>query len=228
MIDLEPLFLTVKVATLTTFILFLIGLPIAYWLSTTKSKFRQVVETFVAMPLVLPPTVLGFYLLLIFSPGRFPGSMIEELLGFRVVFNFTGIVLGSLVFSFPFMVQPIQSGFSSIPVSIIEASWTLGKGKIETLFRVMIPASKNSILTGLVLTFAHTVGEFGVVLMLGGNIPGQTRVASIAIYDEVESLNYDAAGIYSAILFLTSFVLLLSIYTLNRKRSALLAGGSVD
>jgi len=208
--------LTFKLALVTTLILLLIGIPLAYYLAYTRSKLKPVIETIVSMPLVLPPTVLGFYLLMAFSGENAFGRFCEEVLGFRLVFTFEGLVLGSVIFSLPFMVQPIQAGLQSLPGSLIEAAQMLGKTKPQILFRVLLPNIKPSLLTGIVITFAHTVGEFGVVLMIGGNIPGETRVASIAIYDEVEALNYATANDYALVLFLVTFSILLLVYILNR------------
>ncbi len=208
--------LTFKLALVTTLILLLIGIPLAYYLAYTRSKLKPVIETIVSMPLVLPPTVLGFYLLMAFSGENAFGRFCEEVLGFRLVFTFEGLVLGSVIFSLPFMVQPIQAGLQSLPGSLIEAAQMLGKTKPQILFRVLLPNIKPSLLTGIVLTFAHTVGEFGVVLMIGGNIPGETRVASIAIYDEVEALNYATANDYALVLFLVTFSILLLVYIVNR------------
>ena len=167
------------------------------------------------MPLVLPPTVLGFYFLMAFSPNNGVGSWLNSVLGIKLVFSFTGLVIASVIYSLPFMVHPIQSGLSSISKSITEASYVMGKSKWETLFKIQLPQIKPAILTGIVLSFAHTVGEFGVVLMIGGNIPGKTKVASIAIYDEVEALNYDAANFYSLVLFAITFCILLLVYLVN-------------
>ncbi len=214
---LETLLLTFKLAFVTTSILLVIGVPIAYFLAYTKSKLKPIFETVVSMPLVLPPTVLGFYLLLFFSPESVLGRFLEDSVGFKAVFTFEGLVLGSIIFSLPFLVQPIQSGFETIPKSLIEASYTLGKGELETFFKVLLPNIKPSLITGVVLSFAHTIGEFGVVLMIGGNIPGETKVASIAIYDEVEALNYDIANRYALVLLSVSFLILLIVYTLNKK-----------
>jgi len=191
---LETMLLTFKVALITTIILFFIGIPIALWISSTSSKLKPVIETIVSMPLVLPPSVIGFYLLIFLGPSSAIGSFVEEWFDMRLVLSFEGILIGSILFSFPFMVHPIQSGLQALPKSLIEASYTLGKSKLQTLLHVQLPNIKNSLLTGIVLTFAHTVGEFGVVLMIGGNIPGETRLASIAIYDEVEALNYGLAN----------------------------------
>jgi len=213
--DWQPLILTLQLALVTTIILFIIGVPIAFWLSQTKLKIKPVIETLISMPLVLPPTVLGFYFLIAFSPNNRFGQWLDEWLGLRLVFSFTGLVIASLIYSLPFMIHPIQSGLSSIPASIKEASYVMGKSKWSTLLNVQLPNMKASLLTGLVLSFAHTVGEFGVVLMIGGNIPGETKVASIAIYDEVEALNYAAANFYSIVLFITTFIILLVVYLIN-------------
>ena len=215
MMEWGPLILTFKLALITSFILLLISVPLAWWLSYSRFRGKPVVETLVSMPLVLPPTVLGFYLLLAFSPSYFFGAFLEEWLNVRLVFSFEGLVVASIIYSLPFMVHPIQAGLRSLPDSLREASYMLGKGKLTTLFRVLLPNIKGSLLTGVVLSFAHTVGEFGVVLMIGGSIPDRTRVASIAIYDEVESLNYGLANTYSFILFVVTFCILLAVYLIN-------------
>ncbi|MEQ8421312.1 molybdate transport system permease protein [Arenibacter algicola] len=213
--DWQPLVLTFKLAVVTTAILFVVSIPIANWLSSTKSKIRPVLETLVSMPLVLPPTVLGFYMLVAFSPENAFGNWLNEWLGIKLIFSFGGLVVASVIYSLPFMVQPIQAGLSSLPSTLKEASYTMGKSKITTLLKILLPNIKPSLLTGVVLSFAHTVGEFGVVLMIGGNMPGKTKVASIAIYDEVEALNYAAANNYSLILFSVTFVILLLVYLTN-------------
>lgn len=213
--DWEPLFLTFKLALVTTIILLLVSIPLAYWLAFSKSKTKPIIETLVSMPLVLPPTVLGFYLLIAFSPSNGFGQWLDEWLGLRLVFSFEGLVFASVIYSLPFMVHPIQSGFSNLSKSLLEASYMLGKSKVTTLSKVLLPNIKPSLLTGIVLAFAHTIGEFGVVLMIGGNMPGVTKVASIAIYDEVESLNYSAANSYSLILFALTFSILLLVYIVN-------------
>ena len=213
--DWEPLFLTFKLAFVTTIILLLVSIPLAYWLAFSKSKTKPIIETLVSMPLVLPPTVLGFYLLIAFSPSNGFGQWLDEWLGLRLVFSFEGLVFASVIYSLPFMVHPIQSGFSNLSKSLLEASYMLGKSKLTTLSKVLLPNIKPSLLTGIVLAFAHTIGEFGVVLMIGGNMPGVTKVASIAIYDEVESLNYSAANSYSLILFALTFSILLLVYIVN-------------
>ena len=215
--DWQPLLLTFELAAVTTAILLIVGVPLSYWVAHTRTRFKPLIETLVSMPLVLPPSVLGFYLLLAFSPQHMFGQWLEQWLHVRLVFSFAGLVIGSVIFSLPFMVQPIQSGFESLPPSLIEASRTLGKPDIVTLFRVLLPNVRRSLLSGAVLSFAHTIGEFGVVLMIGGNIPGVTRVASIAIYNEVEGLNYAAANFYAGILFITTFAILLLVYVANRR-----------
>ena len=209
--------LTFELAAVTTLILLLLGIPLGYFLSQTKSKIKPVIETLVSMPLVLPPSVLGFYLLLAFSPKNSFASWLEETFDLRLVFSFEGLIIASVIFSLPFMVHPIQSGFSSLSKSLKEASFILGKSRLETLFYVLLPNIKPSLLTGIVISFAHTVGEFGVVLMIGGNIAGETKLASIAIYDEVEALNYDLANQYAFTLFIISFVILLFVYMINKK-----------
>lgn len=215
MIDWAPLILTFKLALITTFLLFVISIPLAYWMAFTKSKFKPVIETLVSMPLVLPPTVIGFYLLIAFSPANAFGNWLNEWLGLRLVFSFEGLLLASVIYSLPFMVHPIQSGFANLPRSLKEMSAILGKSRTTTIVKVLLPNIKPSLLTGIVLAFAHTIGEFGVVLMIGGNIPGKTKVASIAIYDEVEALNYGAANTYSLILFALTFCILLLVYLFN-------------
>lgn len=215
--DWQPLLLTFRLAAITTLILFVLGIPLAYWIAFTRTRFKPVVETLVSMPLVLPPSVLGFYLLLAFSPQNAFGQWLEQWFNIRLVFSFAGLVIGSVIFSLPFMVHPIQSGFQNLPVSLIEASRTLGKSDSVTLFRVLLPNIKPALLSGAVLSFAHTIGEFGVILMIGGNIPGVTKVASIAIYDEVESLNYAAANFYALVLFAVTFAILLTVYVMNKK-----------
>jgi molybdate transport system permease protein len=213
--DWQPLILTFELATVTTAILLLVGIPIGHWLSGTKSRLKPVIETLVSMPLVLPPTVLGFYFLVAFSPRNAFGLWLDEWLGINLVFSFGGLVLASVIYSLPFMVHPLQSGLSGLPPSLKEAAYVMGKSRLETLRRVLLPNIKKSLLTGIVLSFAHTVGEFGVVLMIGGNIPGKTKVASIVIYDEVEALNYAAANFYSMVLFLITFSILLLVYLVN-------------
>ena len=217
MLDPEPFYLTLKLAVVTTFILGLIGIPLAYWLAFTSARWKVVPEAIVGLPLVLPPSVLGFYLLLALSPENAFGKFIDTNFDLRLVFTFPGLVIGSVIYSLPFMIQPVQSGFRMIPRALIETAYTLGKGRFSTLTRVLLPNIKTALLTGGILTFAHTIGEFGVVLMVGGNIPGETRVISVAIYDEVEAMHYDNAGLYSAILLLFSFLVLVSVYLVNQR-----------
>lgn len=214
-LDWSPFGLTLQLASLTTAILLLLGLPLAYWLAYGHSRWRTIVESVVALPLVLPPTVLGFYLLLAFSPRSGLGGWLSNTLGLELAFSFGGLVVASVIYSLPFMVQPLRDGFRSIPDSLREAAYVLGKSPWTTFRRVLLPSLRPAVLTGMVLSFAHTVGEFGVVLMIGGNIPGRTRVASIAVYDSVESLNYGAANGYAAVLVGFSFLVLLLVYTMN-------------
>lgn len=218
MLEAAPFILTFKIAVLTTVLLFIVAIPLAYWLAYGRFRFKFVIEALVSLPIILPPSVLGFYLLLAFSPGNVFGSFLDEHLGLRLVFTFEGLVIASVLYSFPFMVQPTLTGFRMLPESLAHASYTLGKGKLETLWRVLLPNIKTSLITGAILTFAHTIGEFGVVLMVGGNIPGETRVVSLAIYDEVEAMNYSAANAYSIVLLVLSFAMLLAVYAVNFMR----------
>ncbi|NNF18159.1 MAG: molybdate ABC transporter permease subunit [Flavobacteriaceae bacterium] len=215
MLEGTPLKITFELAAVTTVLLFFVSIPLAFWLSSSRSKVKPIIETLVSMPLVLPPTVLGFYFLLAFSPSNSFGQWLDEWLGIQLIFSFPGLVIASMVYSLPFMVHPIQSGLASLPTSIKEASYLMGKSRYTTLYKILLPNIKSSLLTGIVLSFAHTVGEFGVVLMIGGNIPGETRVASIAIYDQVEALNYGAANFYSMVLFAITFSILLLVYLVN-------------
>jgi molybdate transport system permease protein len=217
MIELAPLWLTFKLAFFTTLILFFVAIPLANWLASKKNIFKTIAEVIVSMPLVLPPTVIGFYMLLAFSPGNAFGEFLEKYFSVQLVFSFEGLLIASIIYSLPFMVHPIQSGLSSLSPSLKEAAYSLGKTKWQTLIKVLLPNIKSSLLTGIVLTFAHTVGEFGVVLMIGGNMPGKTRTASVAIYDEVEAFNYHTANVYAAILIVLSFVILFTMYLVNRK-----------
>lgn len=216
-IDTAPLMLTLKLAAVTTVILYLLGLPIAWFLSQTSMRLKPVLEAVFALPLVLPPSVLGFYFLLAFSRHGWLGSLWEEVFGHQLAFSFDGLVLGSVIFSLPFMVHPLQAGFNAVPRNLTEASYSLGKSRMLTMLKVILPCMKSSLLTGGVLAFAHTVGEFGVVLMIGGSIDNETKVASIAIYDLVESLEYQSAHIYAAILFAFSFAILMAVYLVNKK-----------
>lgn len=218
MLDPSPFFLTLKLALLTTLLLFVAGVPIAYWLAYSRSRVKVIVEAIVALPMVLPPSVLGFYLLMAFSPQNTFGAWLDEYFDIRLVFSFPGLVIASFLYSLPFMVQPVQAGFQQLPRALMEASYTLGKGRFTTLWRVLLPNIRASLISGCILAFAHTIGEFGVVLMVGGNIPGETRVISIAIYDEVEAMNYRDAGIYSLILLTFSFAVLVTVYFINHSQ----------
>jgi len=213
----QTLWVTFKLAVFTTSILFIIGLPIAYWLAYSRFIFKPFIEALISMPMVLPPSVIGYYMLLIYSPRNGIGAWLLRNFDLRLAFTFEGVLIASVIFSLPFMIQPLHTGIRSLPDSLREASYTLGKSKIVTYFKIIIPNIKPSIITAIALTFAHTIGEFGVVLMVGGNMPGETRVASIAIYDEVQSLNFTTANLYAIILFLVSMILLTTIYSVNKK-----------
>jgi molybdate transport system permease protein len=214
--DLDPIWLSLRLAVFTTMILLVIGIPIAYWLSRKNTVGRLILEAFITMPLVLPPSVLGFYLLLAFSPNNRLGHWLQQHFNIQLVFSFEGLVIASLIYSLPFMISPIKAAFSQLPKSLAEASYTMGKSKMETFIKVEMPNVKSSILTAVVMTFAHTLGEFGVVLMIGGNIKGVTKVASIAIYDSVETMDYGAANDYALILFAITFTLVLAVFLFNR------------
>jgi molybdate transport system permease protein len=213
----QTIFLTLKLAVSTTLILVVIGLPFAYWLAYTKVKVKPLIEALVSMPMVLPPSVIGYYMLVIYSPRNWFGEWLGRVFDVRLAFSFEGVLIASVIFSLPFMIQPLHNGLRALPESLKEASYTLGKSKSVTFFRVLLPNIKPSIITAVALTFAHSIGEFGIVLMVGGNMPGETRVASIAIYDEVQALNFEAANQYALILFLTSLILLTIIYSINKK-----------
>lgn len=213
--DLGPLLLTAKLAALTTLILLVIGTPVAWWLARTKIKIKPVFEAVVALPIVLPPTVLGFYMLVILSPQGWIGGWWFELTEQALTFSFSGLVIASVIYSFPFVVQPLQSAFESVGDELMETAYTLGAKPLDAFFTVAVPLAKRGFLTGGVLGFAHTLGEFGVVLMVGGNIPGETRVVSIAIYDHVEMLEYGQAHVLSAILLAFAFTTMLIMYVIN-------------
>jgi molybdate transport system permease protein len=214
--DWTPIILSLKLSAVTTLALFLIGMPVAYWLAGRNSVPKLIVEAIITMPLVLPPSVLGFYLLLAFSPQNALGAWLQHTFDLRLVFSFEGLVVASIIYSLPFMVSPIKSAFLHLPASLKEASYTMGKSELQTFKSVLLPNIKNSIITAAVLTFAHTMGEFGVVLMIGGNIPGVTKVASIAVYDLVESMDYSTANYYSLLLFAISFSVVIAVFVLNR------------
>jgi molybdate transport system permease protein len=212
-----PLLLSLKLSSVTTLLLLIFGVPFAYWLVFSRFRWKFLVESLVALPLVLPPTVLGFYLLIAIGGNSFIGQWYESVFNKPLAFSFQGLVLGSFLYSLPFAVQPIQTAFASVDKKLLEASWSLGRSNVYTFFRVILPLSRHGIITGCVLSFAHTLGEFGVILMIGGNIPGITRVASVAIYDEVQALNYGSANMYAAILLSFSFAILALVYFLNRR-----------
>lgn len=213
----QTLWLTFKLAASTTVILLLIGLPFSWWLAYTKARLKPLIEALVSIPMVLPPSVIGYYMLVVYSPHNWFGEWLGRILNVRLAFTFEGVLVASVIFSLPFMVQPLHNGLRALPSSLREASYTLGKSKWTTFLQVLLPNIKPSVITAVALTFAHTIGEFGIVLMVGGNMPGETRVASIAIYDEVQALNFEAANSYALILFLISLVLLTAIYSVNKK-----------
>ncbi|WP_347330165.1 molybdate ABC transporter permease subunit [Marinimicrobium locisalis] len=215
--DWVALGITLKLAALTTLILLAVGTPLAWWLARSRWRYRFLVEAMVALPLVLPPTVLGFYLLLALGPRGPLGATSQWLWGEPLAFSFTGLVIGSVVYSLPFVVQPLTGAFNSLGSRPLEAAATLRAGTWDRFVSVVLPLARPGFLTAAVLGFAHTLGEFGVVLMIGGNIPGETQVLSIAIYDHVESLDYPRAHWLSGGLLVLSFVLLLAVYGLNRR-----------
>ena len=208
---------TLQLATATSVVLLAVGLPLAYWIAFSRRKWKILVEAVVALPLVLPPTVLGFYFLVAMGPEGLLGRWYETIAGHALPFTFEGLVAASIIYSLPFAVQPFASAIRSVDRKLIEASWTLGASQFETFFRVILPQSLVGIVTGFVLSFAHTIGEFGVVLMVGGNIPGITRTMSIDIYDHVQALDYSAAGRASVVMLVASFAILTAVYALNRK-----------
>ena len=214
---LETIFLTLKLASVTTLILFFLSVPIAFYLSRSQGLLKSFLEIIITLPLVLPPTVIGFYLLLLFSPGGSIGIFFKQLFDVNLIFSFPGLIFGSIIYSLPFMVQPIYAGLEKIPVQLIEASFLMGKSKWQTLFKIQLPNCMPAIYTALALTFTHTMGEFGIVLMIGGNIPGETRLASMAIYDSVEALNYQQANQYSLILISITFGLLGLVHFWRKK-----------
>ena len=209
--------LTIKLAVLVTAILLVIGLPIAYWISFSRRRWKFLVEAVVALPIVLPPTVLGFYVLVALGPRSPVGRWWQAWTGHTLAFTFQGLVIGSVLYSLPFAVQPFASSFSLVDRKLLVASASLGASAWKTFWRVILPLSVSGVVTGLALTFAHTMGEFGVVLMVGGNIPGVTRTVSIDIYDQVEAANYASANATALVLLLISFVILSLVYGLNRK-----------
>tara|TARA_Y100001958_G_C21044184_1_gene412722 strand:+ start:85 stop:765 length:681 start_codon:yes stop_codon:yes gene_type:complete len=222
--DFQAVWLTALLAGTTTLLLMPLATPLAWWLVRSSSPARSVVEAVVALPLVLPPTVLGFYLLVILNPTAPVGAFWVSITGQSLTFSFSGLVLASILYSLPFMVQPLATAFRSVSQETLEAAATLGASPRDQLISVVLPAAKRGFLTGSVLTFAHTVGEFGVVLMMGGNIPGETRVLSIAIYEHVETLNYDAAHAMALGLLVFSFVSLWAVYRVASQRVEVIRG----
>jgi len=217
--DISALLVTLKLASITTVILILVGTPIAWWLSQTRFKFKAVIEAIIALPLILPPTVLGFYLLMTLGTNGPIGNFLESLGGSSIAFTFTGLVVGSVIYSLPFVVQPLQNSFGSIGKQPLEVAATLGASKLDRFFTVAVPLARSGFITASVLGFAHTVGEFGVVLMIGGNIPGETGVLSIAIYDHVEAMEYGQAHVLAGGLLVLSFAILLMVYIFNGRFS---------
>ncbi len=213
----SALLLSIQLAFVTTVVLLVVATPLARWLSLTKSRSKPFIQALVALPIVLPPTVMGFYLLVLLGPYGAIGSWWVELTGSTLTFSFTGLVIASCIYSLPFAVQPLQTAFESIGRHSVEAAWTLGASRIDAFFSVVVPQAVHGFVAALVLAFAHTLGEFGVVLMVGGNIPGETRVVSIAIFDHVESLDYAAAHRLSAALLIFAFVVLLGMFLVNRR-----------
>lgn len=216
-LNLQPVWLTVQLAGATVLLLLLVGLPVAWWLAHTKSKLKVPVEAITALPLVLPPTVLGFYLLVLMGGNGPFGQLWTALTGHPLSFSFTGLVVASCIYSLPFVVQPLQAAFESLDRHAIEAAWTLGASRGKTFITIIVPQARRGLLTAIVLGFAHTIGEFGVVLMVGGNIAGRTQVVSIAIYEHVETMDYGAAHALSSGLLLFSFVVLFLVYGVNRR-----------
>ncbi len=217
--DLVALWLTMQLAAITTVVLLCIGTPLAWWLARTRSRLRTPIEAIVALPLVLPPTVLGFYLLIGLSPDGIIGAPWRAMTGHGLAFSFPGLVVGSVIYSLPFVVQPLQNTFTTIGTPLLEAAATLRAPPLDRFFTIVLPLARGGFISAATLGFAHTVGEFGVVLMIGGSIPGKTRVISIAIYDHVETLQYLQAHILSAGLLLFSFLVLFMVYTINRRQT---------
>lgn len=219
--DWQAIFLTLRLATLVTLILLVIATPVAWWLTTTKSKLKPVISAIVALPLVLPPTVIGFYLLITMGPNGAVGQFTQSLGLGTFPFTFTGLVIASVIYSFPFVVQPIQNSLEALGKRPLEVAATLKASRLDTFFNVILPLAKPGFITAAILGFAHTVGEFGVILMIGGNIPGETQVISVLIYEHVESLEYAQAHSLSAGMIIFSFIILLLLYTFNQKQKAI-------
>lgn len=213
----QSLWLTLKLAGVTTLLLGIVGLPLARWLNGTRTRIAPAIEALVTLPIVLPPTVIGFYFLVAFSPQHAPGSWWVALTGAPLSFTFTGLVMASVIYSLPFAVQPFQAALRAVPRELLDASRASGATAWRTFWRVHLPLARRGIGAGLTLGFAHTLGEFGVVLMIGGSIPGETRVASIALYDEVQKLNYASAHAFAGVLLVLSFALLVVVAMLQRR-----------
>ena len=217
----NPFVLSLELAFFTSLGLFVIGLPLIYCIHAYKGRLKPLIKALVSLPLVLPPTVLGYYLLLAFRPESWLGAGWEFIFDSRLAFSFTGLLFGSMIFSFPFFVNPVLSGLESLPESYSEVAYTLGKSRWQTFHRVLLPNIRSSVWVGIIMAFAHTLGEFGVVLMIGGNIPSETRTASIAIYNEVEALNYGQANEYALLLLLISVIILIIVYAIQHNGSSL-------
>ena len=213
--------LSLRLAVSVAAILFFVGVPIAYWVTFSRRRWKFLVEAIVALPLVLPPTVLGYYILVGLGPRHFPGRLWQAWFGHTLPFTFGGLLVASVLYSLPFAVQPIAAGMEGVDRHVIEAAWTLGASRLATFFRVILPLSAGGAITGIVLSFAHTIGEFGVVLMVGGNIPGVTRTVSIDIYDQMQAANYDVANRTALVLLLFAFLVLTAIYSTNRRALSL-------
>jgi len=222
MIDLSPLFLSLKLAVVTTLVLSLIGMGVGYLFFRARNWQKVIIKALSSLPIVLPPSVLGYYLLVAFNPQSALALWTENWLGISLLFSFPGLVVGSVIYSFPFMVNPLISSLESFPTHLLEASYTLGKSKPYTFRKIVLPLIRPSLIVAMVMSFAHTMGEFGVILMIGGNIPGKTRVASIEIYNQVEMMNYQNANTYALILLIFSFLILLGVYIFQHRNLRLL------
>jgi molybdate transport system permease protein len=224
--DLTAIVLTLQLAAVSTIILLIIGTPLAWWLANTHLRGKPIIEAIVALPLVLPPTVLGFYLLILFTPNSAFGQLWQNVTGAPLAFSFSALVIGSVLYSLPFVVQPIQASFESLPKQLLEAATTMGASATDQFISIVLPLTRRSFISAASLGFAHTLGEFGVVLMIGGNIPGETQVLSIALYDKVENLQYAQAHWLAAGLIIFSVLLLTLIYSLNRNYNFYKFGGA--
>ena len=215
--DIQALWLTLRLATVTTVLLLCFAIPLSFWLAFGKARWKIVVEAMATLPLLLPPTVLGFYLLVLLGPRTAPGRLLIHLIGHPVAFSFSGLVIGSMIYSLPFAVQPITSGFSAIAPAILDAAQLLGANRLRVLMEILLPLARRAIFTGAMLCFTHTIGEFGVVLMIGGDIPGATRTLSIAMYDQVQDFRYAQANHTALLLLTVSLVALLFVYAWGRQ-----------